>query len=271
MKKSGAEILKEEENFHDNWAKGIDINNLSVMEAFEGPVSPEYRFAIEALGDIQDKTILNPGCGAGEEAVYLAGKGAHVFAFDLSSGMLDMAKRLASKFKLQKKIEFKKMNAEKLELEKESFDYIFANAVLHHIDLESSIPEFYRVLKKGGKAVFIEPLFYNPLINLYRRLAKIVRTSSEHPLKFSDLCFFDKHFEVVRHYEFQFLTLLIFCYFFVVQRVNPNKDRYWKKVIREGRTYERVFRVLYAMDKILLSTFPLLKRFCWITVIEATK
>lgn len=271
MKKSGVEILKEEENFHDNWAKGIDVNDLSVLEAFEGPVSPEYRFAIKALGDFRGKRILNPGCGAGEEAVYLAGKGASVFAFDISSGMLEVAKRLATKFKLQEKIEFKKMNAEKLELENESFDYIFANAVLHHISLENSIPEFYRVLKKGGKAVFIEPLFYNPLINFYRRLAKIVRTSNEHPLKFSDVAIFRKYFKEVEHSEFQFLTLMIFCYFFLIQRVHPNRDRYWKKIIREGERYEKAFKTLFIVDKILLRIFPFLRRFCWVVVIEVKK
>lgn len=271
MKKSTVDILKEEEKFHDNWAKKINLDELSVLEAFEGSVSPEYAFAVSALGDIKGKRILNPGCGAGEEAVYLAINGAQVFAFDISNGMLEVARKLAFKFKLENSIDFRKMNTEELDYKDQSFDLIFGNSILHHINIKKSAPEFSRVLKKRGRAVFIEPLFYNPVINYYRRIANIVRTPSEHPLKFSDLAILKKHFGAVRHFEFQFLTLIIFCYFFLIQRIHPNRDRYWKKIIREGERYKKAFKILFAVDKILLWAFPFLRRFCWIIVIEASK
>lgn len=264
-------ILKEEEDFHDQWAKEINPNNLYVLEAFEGPVSPEYRFAIELLGKIKDRKVLNPGCGAGEEAVYLTKKGAFVSAIDISSEMLKIAQQLAKKFSFEEKIGFQKMNVEKLDFEANTFDLIFGNSILHHVDIEAAAAEFSRVLKNSGKAVFIEPLFYNPLINYYRRLSNIVRTPNEHPLKFSDLAIFKKYFRQICHHEFQFATLLIFCYFFLVQRVHPNQDRYWKKIIREGAKYQRAFKILFTLDKFLLRLFPFLRRFCWVTVIEVSK
>lgn len=261
----------EEELFHNNWAKNIKLDELCVMQAFEGPVSPEYHQAIRLLGSLKNKKILNPGCGAGEEAVYLAKKGAKVVAIDISSEMLRVAKRLAIKFKVNEKIQFRKMNAEELSFRKDSFDLVFGNSVLHHIKIKKSLVGFQRVLKKGGKAVFIEPLFYNPIINLYRKMAKQVRTRQEHPLKNRDIKEFMRIFRSVRHYEYQFATLLVFCYFFVFERVSPNKDRYWKKIIREGKRFKKLFNFLFFIDNWLLYIFPPIRWLCWSTVIAAEK
>lgn len=264
-------ILQVEEKFHDKWAKHINLRDLYILEAFEGPVSPEYHKAIELLGNINGKRILNPGCGAGEEAIYLTQKKAKVTAVDLSGGMIHVAKKLASQFKYDKKIIFQKQNVEKLSFQTGSFDLILGNSFLHHLAIDDAAKELHRVLKKNGKAVFIEPLAYNPLINYYRRIANIVRTPYEHPFKLSDIKLFSKYFQKVNHYEYQFTTLLIFVFFFLFEGVHPNQDRYWKKIIREGKKYSSLFKTLYAIDKILLNIFPFLKRYCWVTVIETIK
>lgn len=263
--------LKQEEIFHDNWAKSINPNDLCIYQAFEGPVSPEYNFAVKILGSLKNKKIFNPGCGAGEEAVYLAKKGALVWAVDLSSGMLKIAEKLANSFKVRSRIIFKKMNVEICDFPDEGFDFVFGNSILHHIDINKATSEFSRILKKNGKAVFIEPLFYNPIINLYRFLANQVRTTSEHPLRNRDIQIFKKNFRQVNHYEFHFLTLLIFCYFFIFEKISPNKDRYWKRIIRFGKRYASAFKILYFFDKIILRIIPPLRWFCWATVIEAIK
>ena len=261
--------LQDEKEFHDRWAKSLNLDKLSVYQAFEGVVSPEYRFAVKKIGRIKGKRILNVGCGAGEEAVYLAKNGAYVVAIDISVGMLKVAKKLAKKFKVEDKIEFKEMNVEKITLREREFDVVFGNAILHHIDIRRGIREFKRVLKKQGKVIFIEPLFYNPVINVYRKMAGQVRTKNEHALKKRDILCFKKHFKNVEHYEFQFCTLLIFCYFLVFEGVGPNKDRYWKKIIREGDRYAKGFNKLYGVDKKILKLFPPLRWWCWSTVIIA--
>ena len=48
--------------------------------------------------------------------------------------------------------------AETLPYENESFDIIVGIDILHHVDIEKSIQECYRVLKTGGKAFFREPV-----------------------------------------------------------------------------------------------------------------
>lgn len=270
MNKKKKQLLAEE-HFHDEWAKTIDINNLSVYEAFEGPVSPEYRFAVKLLGDLKGKKILNPGCGAGEESIYLAQQGAKMYGTDLSSGMVEVSKKLAKKFKLQDDIKFEKMDAQNLKYKDGYFDLIFGNSVLHHLgDLNKAAKEFKRVLKKGGKCVFIDPLAYNPFINIYRKMAMGVRTYDEHPLTFDDVEIFKKHFKRVKHYEFQLFTLLIFFHFYLIQRIHPNKARYWKKIIKEGHRYKHAFNILFVIDKVVLKLLPFLRRYCWVIVVEVS-
>ena len=249
----------------------IDKDELAILEAFEGPVSPEYGFAIQALGHLSGRRILNPGCGAGEEAVYLAQKGAKVDAVDLSPGMIKVSRKLTQKYNLTKDITCTVSNVEELPFDSDSFDAVFGSSIIHHVNVEGCLKEFYRVLKPKGTAVFIEPLFYNPVINLYRKMANIVRTPSEHPLKMTDIQLFHKYFNTVQHYEFHLFTLLIFVYFFLIEGVHPNKDRYWKKIIRDAKKYARMFKILYNLDRIFLRAFPFIRRYCWVTVVVAKK
>jgi hypothetical protein len=51
---------------HDRWASEIDFRTLRVREIFEGSTSPENRFIMSYLGDIEGKRISDLGCGVGE-------------------------------------------------------------------------------------------------------------------------------------------------------------------------------------------------------------
>jgi SAM-dependent methyltransferase len=79
------------------------------------------------------------------------------------------------------------MNAEELAFPDGTFDAVCGTGILHHLNLEQAAAEIRRVLKPGGRAVFIEPLGHNPLINLFRRLTPKARTTDEHPLLMKDL------------------------------------------------------------------------------------
>jgi SAM-dependent methyltransferase len=58
------------------------------------------------------------------------------------------------------------MNAESLDFEDESFDFVVSVHAIEHIpDLESALSEMARVLEKGGQAVFIYPA--EPIMGLY--------------------------------------------------------------------------------------------------------
>jgi ubiquinone/menaquinone biosynthesis C-methylase UbiE len=260
-----------EEHFHDKWARTTSVGKIDVLSQFEGVTSPEYKEVITSLGNIKGKKILNLGSGLGEEAVYLALKEAKVTAIDISTHMLIATRKLAKKYKVEKKISYRVMDAEKLKFKKNTFDAIVGCNILHHVNIRKTIKEARRVLKPKGVAVFSEPLVYNPIINVYRIIADKVRTDHEHPLDYSDLNTIRKTFPNVKHKEFQLFTLLLFVYFYFIKKVHPNKERYWKKIITEAYKYKYFFKFFYFIDMIVLKILPFLKRYCWVTVIRVTK
>jgi len=81
---------------------------------------------------------------------------------------------------------FYPMNAEEMTFDDEVFDLIFGSGIIHHLDVERAYRELHRTLKPDGRAVFVEPLGCNALINLYRKVTPGARTVDEHPLKPAD-------------------------------------------------------------------------------------
>ena len=73
-------------------------------------------------------------------------------------------------------------NCEKTKFNDNSFDIIYGSGILHHLDISLCLKEMYRLLKPGGRFLFIEPLGTNPLINFYRKLTPKSRSKDEHPL-----------------------------------------------------------------------------------------
>src|SRR5262249_35065548 len=126
------------------------------------------REAWEALGDVRGKRWLDYGCGVGQMGIFLALQGAHVWGFDLSPVGVEIANEMAQQ--LGVKAEFEAMDAEALKYPDRFFDGVISFGVLHHvIKYPSAGHHLHRVLKPGGRAVFVETLWDNPLINFARR------------------------------------------------------------------------------------------------------
>lgn len=262
-------VFKKEEVFHDEWANSTDINKVMVDEFFEACTAPENRFILKSLGDINGKKVLDVGCGLGESSVYFAKKGANVMATDISEGMLEVAQKLAAKHKVN--IQTKKSYSDKLDFADESFDIVYVANLLHHVDIDSTLKEIKRVLKKDGVFVSWDPLAHNPVINIYRRMAMGVRTEDEHPIRMGELKLFEKYFPKITYQTTWFFTLFIFLKFYLIDRVHPNQERYWKKIIIEHNKLEKLYTRLEKFDQVVLKAIPFLKRYCWNIVIIGKK
>ncbi len=262
--------LAEEEAFHDAWARHTDLRSIRVREAFESFTALENRHCLEVMGPLAGRRLLDLGAGLGESSVYFALQGARVTAVDLSPEMVRTAQRLAALHGTE--IEGLACPLEELAVEEGAYDFVYGANVLHHVtDVGAVLRRVRDALKPGGRCVFWDPIAYNPVINVYRRLATEVRTEDERPLRRSVLVAFRRHFAEVQHREFWLLTLALFLKYYLIDRKDPNQVRYWKEIYREEpRTTGRWFRPLAALDRLLLRIWPL-NWLAWNTVIQARR
>jgi len=261
-----------ERTFHDEWAKSIKSKDINFRMAFKAETAIENRFALSQMPELKGKRILDLGCGMGDASLFFASQGARVCSIDISPGMISLVKKMSTKFQFGKNIDARVMVAEKLEFPNEHFDIVFGNGVLHHVIPSLALKEVYRVLKPGGVATFIEPLRHNPIINIYRKIADKVRTPTEKPLDYYSLTKLTKEkFRINFHEEFHLFTLLIFIKFLLIDGVNPNKERYWKKIIDDEKKIKREFHFLYNIDNFIFRWFKSVRKYAWNTVIVYIK
>jgi ubiquinone/menaquinone biosynthesis C-methylase UbiE len=120
-------------------------------------------YAFHLLGDVKGKTILEFGCGDGLNTIALANRGAKIIALDLSAELLDITKKRVEANGCDG-VDVVVGSAHALPLADESVDVVFGMAILHHLDLEIASREVRRVLKKGGRGIFEEPMRNSKLV-----------------------------------------------------------------------------------------------------------
>lgn len=261
-RKKGAE-KKPEAEYHDEFYASLNLSDEDLMVVTEGfrqslhanPIGDLYACVLDKLGDYRGKKILDYGSGTGQIGVFFALTGAQVRGFDVSAKAVEVANRRAAVNGVASAARFEVMTAGDLQYGDETFDFAVGRWILHHLEKEE-LPrcgaELWRVLKKGAKAFFIEPLGHNPLIEWIRKhpfySSGGYESDYESTMKTKEILAMGRLFEQTRVHEFHLLYML-------------------KRVIR-GR---RILKVLKAADKILLRAFRPLKRFCGECVIEFVK
>lgn len=155
------------------------------------------------------KRVLDYCCGDGDLTIFLAENGAEAFGIDISSVSIQKAKKRAKNKEL-KNVSFLVMDAEKLKFDDNFFDLIVCSGVLHHLDIKKAYQELSRVLKPEGKMICDEPLAYNPIFQIYRRLTPHLRTKweMEHILKEKDIKLAERYFGKIEKRFFHLFTLL---------------------------------------------------------------
>lgn len=134
------------------------------------------RFFIDVAQITERDQVLEIGCGTGlfTRKVYAQTK-ASITAIDISEDLLSEARKLLPD------ATFQIDDAMNLSFGNESFDVVFGSSVLHHLEMEKSIREIYRVLKKGGRMVFAEPNMINPQILIQKNIPFIKKWLGDSP------------------------------------------------------------------------------------------
>ncbi|HEY0427324.1 MAG TPA: class I SAM-dependent methyltransferase [Pyrinomonadaceae bacterium] len=158
-------------------AKKKDAGDLRVreeiIERYANPPADTFyslEYLYHLLGDAAGKLVLDYGCGAGDNSVLIASHGARVVGVDISPELIELAEKRLAAHDLAANAEFRVGSAHALPLADESIDVVFGNAILHHLDLKLASKEVFRVLKKGGRALFLEPVRNSKFVWFVRNL-----------------------------------------------------------------------------------------------------
>jgi len=212
------------------------------------------RRMLDRAGEVSGRRVLDVGSGVGLYARYYTWKRAKVVALDVSHRALVGLGRAADLSPVQ-------APAERLPLRDRSVDCILGAAVLHHVELRLAAPEFRRVLRRGGRCVFYEPLAYNPLINLFRILTPERRTPTERPLEWRDLDELRRAFARVDLEFCHLISLLPQAANAVLSMLRLPGKRFY-------RWAQPVETALAPLDRFLFNFAPAVRRWAQSVVIE---
>lgn len=248
--------IRRERDFHDRRFQG-DVDVVSQKSSRFYSVARRsfsaYRDELTAVVAAGGNRVLEFGCGDGSVSFDLAVRGAHVTAIDISPVTVEKARhKLTTLGRLDGSMTFAVMNAEELTFDGCTFDLVCGSAILHHLDIGKAYEQIHRVLKPGGKAVFLEPLGHNPLINLYRKGTPNQRTPDEHPLLEQDVSLARKYFTSVHVQFFNLLTLMAVPF-------------------RNKRCFDSILVMFEKLEDELFSRSCRAKRLAWAIVIRLEK
>ncbi|MEL6930511.1 MAG: class I SAM-dependent methyltransferase [Cyanobacteria bacterium J06600_6] len=244
--------LKREQEFHDRRFAEDTERQQKVGKFYQITKSIKQAKEKMLLDSSKGAKVIEYGCGTGSYAFDLAQQGAElVTGIDISSVAIEKARTVAIERGVEQNTSFEVMNAENLEFAPDSYDLICGSGILHHLDLDLAMDSIVKVLAADGKAVFLEPLGHNFLINLYRRLTPSIRSEDEHPLLAKDLANFKQRFHQV---NIQYFYLTSLGASFLVGKPGFNL----------------VLKSLELLDSALLK-IPGIKRQAWMVLIELSE
>lgn len=230
----------------------VDTDLLLWWEDYYQPV---FEYVLHQMGIVEGKKVLELGTGTGGTATLLAKQGASVVGIDLLPFRLQEAKERTVQHNVADVVDFSLMDATQLAFPDNTFDFIISKSVMVFTDHSKTAKECNRVLKPGGKAIFMENMRSHPIVWLYRKL--FLKYSRElHYFAIPDIEAIGKYFEEMEHREFHLLSL---------------GALFWKRIIPIPVFYRWSLQFLKWIDRRLLRLLPLLKRFCWITAMICHK
>ena len=216
------------------------------------PYYERYRYLFDCLGKVRGKRILELCCGNGYLAVYFARRGAQLVGIDISQVGIEYAQARVDANECRGRLSFARNSAYQLAFREGTFDFVISNSAHHLQDWELLGREVHRVLKPGGRVVFVEPLGHNWFFQFvrghpfYHTLAS--PDEKGHGVRLEDAARFGRPFASWRA-EGRHLLFTA------------------KRVLRR----RIVLRALDRTDQTLFRWFPGLRRWASVVVVEAVK
>jgi 2-polyprenyl-3-methyl-5-hydroxy-6-metoxy-1,4-benzoquinol methylase len=233
-----ATILQEAE-FFDRWAaangKCLEPVDSAVLERYRHPgrlYAKEFCFRL--LGDVREKTILDVGCGEGEDGMILAKLGARVTGLDVSPGAIELAKERAALNGVSERTRFVCAPLKTAHLPPRSFDVIWIDNVLHHVldELEATMRALLEAAKPGALVICIEPVNLNKTLRKIRFLVPVHTevTPGERPLEKDEIVILQNLVPGLRKRHFHFLARLVR---FIIPNYRYERAALWRRKLSD--------------------------------------
>jgi len=198
----------------------------------------------------KDSTIIEIGCGI-DETIFLPMNGCtNRYGVDLSDVAINKQKAKAKAKGID--VNFFVADAHNIDMPEESFDLIFGTSILHHLNLEIVLKEFRRLLKPGGKVIFIEPLGINPVINYFRNKTPELRTPDEKPFDKQDLKVISSVFPKSQ-----------ICYYDLSGLAAP--------VFFGANVSDEVMAIFQKIDNVIFYLLPFTRKYSWQILMSCSK
>jgi SAM-dependent methyltransferase len=167
-------------------------------------------YAFHLLGDVRGKTVLDLGCGKGENLVPLARRGAQVTGIDISPDLIELAQKRIAVSGVTAATGVR--SAYDTGLPDQSLDVIFCIALIHHLEIPRVRDEMLRILRKDGVVILSEPIrfsrFYDRMRKLLPRRGEV--SEFEHPLTKEEFASMTRSFivEDLRYFRLPIVPLV---------------------------------------------------------------
>ena len=238
-----------EKEFHESRFGSDDSDRQAQSKFYSVTVEARDKYHSLIKENLNNSEVLEYGCGEKIEIIEDNFEYKNYVAIDISEVAVEKCRE---KYKGLDKARFEVMTAEQLLFEDAKFNLIYGSGIIHHLDIDISMKQISRCLKKGGSAVFFEPLGHNPFINFYRKLTPKSRSQDEHPLLAEDLEKIREYFQEVEEHYFVLFSLVAVPF-------------------RNLRGFKNIYKKISSIENWIMCKIPYLKKYCWIIVLKLKK
>lgn len=140
----------------EQWNNASDLYSAFIdeLQVKKGSTDSVFPRILKIIGKVKNKKIFDYGCGEGRLSRILYDLGSNVCAFDISESMI---KKARDKNNSRNILYTSNSNSSDI-FRNNYYDFVLGFMVLITIkrnNLSQTIDKIYRVLRKGGKAIFV--------------------------------------------------------------------------------------------------------------------
>jgi SAM-dependent methyltransferase len=161
-----SEARKEEREFYQSVYEPTETGQplksiASLQPHWQDPWQPQNQRVFEETGDLKGKKVLLIGNGTSEKELYLLNQKPELLIYsDLTPNAV---RNIQQQFDLEEhkeRLVFAAVDAHHMPLEDNSIDLLYGYGVVHHLpDLDRFFQEAHRVLKPGGRTLFMDDAY----------------------------------------------------------------------------------------------------------------